>query len=511
MRAYIQDLNSITDSREMLERKPHSFIVSFIYIFIAVILVALTWSYFGEIDEYVKASGVVRPGDKTAAIRNTVTGKVDKVNIDEGKTVKKGDILYTIEAKGLIINREETKKQIEKLTLEIENLVKLKESIKSGKNLFDKNNEKEAYYYNRYLKYVNDKESSIEQIDNALIDFEQAMKEAQLTQKAAGEKLEKIKITLSNLDELKTSIENDTNMINPANLEFYEKFNNYLLNKERLQRIHDQKEIIYNSYSKLYEVGGIARREVEDIKNQLDMASMDLRKYKSDFLIEVTSSIEQNKNSISDLENSIEKAKLNLDTYAQKGQSKEIILEKYYLDNLIQIEDTLTSNRNNLDNLQSELKNIELNLEETTVVAPIDGVVNMYMEVNSGELLQAGSEVATIITDADTEYKVQIYVYNKDIANIKLGQTIKYRFQALPYSEYGDLEGVVTRISTDARVDKESGANYYIVEASLENKPLYSRKGTENSVKIGMTCEAQVITDSKKVLYWLLEKINLKD
>jgi HlyD family secretion protein len=511
MRTYIQDLNSITDSREMLERKPHSFIVSFIYIFIAVILGALTWSYFGEIDEYVKASGVVRPGDKTAAIRNAVTGKVDKVNIEEGKPVKKGDILYTIEAKGLIANREETKKQIDKLTLEIENLVKFKESIKSGKNLFDIDNEKEAYYYNRYLKYVNDKESSIEQIDSTLIDIDQAKKDAQLTQKAAGEKLDKIKGTLSNLDELKASIENDENMINPANVEYYEKFNNYILNKERLQSIRDQKEVIYNSYSKLYEVGGIARKEVEDIKNQLDMAEMDLRKYKNEFLIEITSNIEQNKNSVSDLENSIEKAKLNFETYAKKGQSKDIMLEKYYLDNLIQIEDTLTGNRNNLDKLQSELKNIELNLEETTVTAPIDGVVNLYMEVNSGELLQAGTEIATIIPDADTEYKVQIYVYNKDIAGIELGQKIQYRFQALPYSEYGDLEGVVTKISSDARVDKESGANYYIVEASLDNKPLYSRKGTENNVKIGMACEAQVITESKKVLYWLLEKINLKD
>ncbi|MBZ4647232.1 MAG: hypothetical protein JG777_2721 [Clostridia bacterium] len=30
-------------------------------------------------------------------------------------------------------------------------------------------------------------------------------------------------------------------------------------------------------------------------------------------------------------------------------------------------------------------------------------------------------------------------------------------------------------------------------------------------IKVGMACEAQVITKTKKVLYYLLEKINLKE
>lgn len=101
MRIFTQDLNDITDSKDMLETKPHSFIVSFIYIFIAVLLVTLIWAYFFEIDEYVKASGVIRPGDKTVTIRNSISGKVDMLNIEEGKHIKKGDTLFTINAKGL--------------------------------------------------------------------------------------------------------------------------------------------------------------------------------------------------------------------------------------------------------------------------------------------------------------------------------------------------------------------------------------------------------------------------
>jgi hypothetical protein len=50
-----------------------------------------------------------------------------------------------------------------------------------------------------------------------------------------------------------------------------------------------------------------------------------------------------------------------------------------------------------------------------------------------------------------------------------------------------------------------------LVESEIENKPLFSYKGEEGEIKMGMTCEAQVITKQKKILYYLLEKIHLKD
>lgn len=511
MRIFTQDLNDITDSKDMLETKPHSFIVSFIYIFIAVLLVTLIWAYFFEIDEYVKASGVIRPGDKTVTIRNSISGKVDMLNIEEGKHIKKGDTLFTINAKGLIENKKELNSEIEKLNLTINNLTKFKESINTEKNLFDKNNENESYYYNLFQKYETDKKINNEQFTNSTIDINKAIEGVEIAQKSVMEKLDMVKLTLANLNELKASIENDKNMINSSNKVYYDKFNNYITNRNRLQTIRNQKETIYNSYKELFGTGSISIEELENAKNQLEMADLDVQKYKNEFLLDTISNIEQCKVSILDLEESTKKSKLEIETYSKKGQSKDIMLQKYYLDNLIKVEESLASNRDNLTKLQSQLKSIELNLAEATVLAPIDGIISMNMQMNSGELLQSGAEIATIIPETKTEYKVQVFIYNKDIGNIKEGQEIQCRLQALPYSEYGDLEGVITNISSDARVDTQNGINYYIAEASLNSKPLYNRKGVEANIKLGMTCDVQVITKSKKVLHWMLEKINLKD
>ncbi|WP_257788397.1 HlyD family secretion protein [Clostridium saccharobutylicum] len=105
---------------------------------------------------------------------------------------------------------------------------------------------------------------------------------------------------------------------------------------------------------------------------------------------------------------------------------------------------------------------------------------------------------------------MSLYVSNKDIAGIKVDQKVKYHFEALPYKEYGELNGTITEIATDATVDPKTGISYYLVQSEIENKPLFSYKGDEGEIKMGMACEAQVVTKKKKILYYLLEKINLK-
>lgn len=86
----------------------------------------LIWAYYGQIDDYVKAIGTVRPGEKISTIRNIVAGKVDKVNFDQGMRVREGDVLYTIEVDGLLSEKEKLEEKINILETENRNLLKLK-------------------------------------------------------------------------------------------------------------------------------------------------------------------------------------------------------------------------------------------------------------------------------------------------------------------------------------------------------------------------------------------------
>lgn len=59
------------------------------------------------------------------------------------------------------------------------------------------------------------------------------------------------------------------------------------------------------------------------------------------------------------------------------------------------------------------------------------------------------------------------------------------------------------------KVDSNSGSAYYLVEARLDNNKLYNSKGQESNLKPGMACQAQMVIENKRILVFLLQKINL--
>jgi len=116
----------------------------------------------------------------------------------------------------------------------------------------------------------------------------------------------------------------------------------------------------------------------------------------------------------------------------------------------------------------------------------------------------------TIIPENEAGFTIDIALPNSEIAGIEVGDQVKFKFSALPFKEYGEFIGIIKGISTDIKSDN-SGNSYYLVEASLSDTQRVSYKGETRNIKVGMACEAHVIKEQKKVLYWLLEKINLKD
>lgn len=511
MKTYIQDLKDITDSREMLESKPHFFLAWFAYILIGILVVALIWAYFGQIEDYVKAVGTVRPGEKISTIRNMVTGRVDEVYFEQGMKVKEGDVLYRIEIDGLISEKEQLERKVNRLETENNNLIKLKNSILENKNLFDNENIDEIDFYNRYRKYETDRLVSIEQYENQRVDMTQFKNESNVNLKFSQRRLEQEKERLEKYKLLEKSIEENKNLFDQNDIEFYNQYAEYEINITQLEILKDQKLDNYERLEKLYEAGGISKIDLEDAKNKMELAIVDLNRYKSEYILNIKSTLRQTNQNIEEITATIEKSSSVTQMYDGKLMDKDLMLEKMKVDMLVQTENELSINKSNLDNAQVSLRNIEINIDNSSVKASIDGIVNVYSEISTGDFLQGGVEIATIVPDVSTEYRVQLMVPNENIAEVELGQKIKYHFHALPFREYGEAEGIVQKISNDSRVDSETGISYYVVEATLEETKMESYKGDIREVKVGMACEAQVVTKSRSILRWLLEKINLRD
>ncbi|MBM7615043.1 HlyD family efflux transporter periplasmic adaptor subunit [Alkaliphilus hydrothermalis] len=486
MKGIIQDISEITDSKEVMLGKPHPFMAIFIYLIIGILVITLGWSYYGEIDIYVKTNGVVRPQETVSTITNQVTGNVKEVHYEDGEKVNAGDILYTIDVEKFLLERDVLKKELSTSQQEYDNLNKLRKSVMDGKNYFDPNVEEENDYYNKFLKYQTDLEIELRRSE------------------LAAKQYEEVSNTLENLKLLRDSILANSNLVDSSNTVYFTKFEDYKFNIQRFEDTLLQQEAAYNTSKALGELGAIPQKEVEDAGKLVKSTQLELEKYKNEYLLSINTSIDSNEKTISELE-------INLRSASGASSGQGLIPQKHKMDNLVQIEENIKAYESRIKNLERDLESIEINIADAVVKAPQSGTINGKVEMAEGDFLQTGMQVLTILPQSESQYKIQLYVSNKDIAGIKVGDEVKYHFLALPYREYGALTGKITRISTDARVDDQSGMSFYLVEASVENRPLFSYKGEMAEIKVGMMAEAQVITGSKKILYHLLEKIDLRD
>ncbi len=162
-----------------------------------------------------------------------------------------------------------------------------------------------------------------------------------------------------------------------------------------------------------------------------------------------------------------------------------------------------------LEEIDTQIQQAEAQIAEGTIFAKQAGVVNTVTTLTTGDTLTSGTVIATIIPFNESEYKVQLYVSNADIANIEVGDRIKYNVMALPSNQYGFVDGTVTNISSDTLVQNGEYSGYYLVEGNIDCAELSDEDGNSGSISIGMQVEAKIVTQEKIIIRYLLEKINI--
>lgn len=103
----------------------------------------------------------------------------------------------------------------------------------------------------------------------------------------------------------------------------------------------------------------------------------------------------------------------------------------------------------NAEELKQKLSKARSAQRQLTLVSPIDGVVQASAVTSMGQVVTPGQELLRIVPDGE-ELEVEVYVPNKDIGFVHAGQEAIVKLEAFPFTRYGTLDGVVSRVSTDA-------------------------------------------------------------
>ena len=78
------------------------------FFIIAVVVTFAIWGSIAKIDRSIMANGQVTPDSKIQLITSIITGKLEKIYVEEGSYVKEGDPLFSIDALETIAERDKT-------------------------------------------------------------------------------------------------------------------------------------------------------------------------------------------------------------------------------------------------------------------------------------------------------------------------------------------------------------------------------------------------------------------
>lgn len=552
MRAIIREMSEMTDSREILEARTHPAITTFIAILVLLLGAGLTWAFIGEIDEVAKASGIVRPNEKVSSIQTSVLGTIESLHVKEGQWVEEEDLLMTLEHDSLQLDLLTKQEELKTFEQDAEFLKRYRDSVNDHNNLFSNELEEEAVYYHLVEQYLLefsqkelDFEASIKQMEQAKGESLHAKEGNVLNQRAASQKnneaiaeytrqIKELEQEIAGELLLKQSIEQEMNKLPEDDLLRTERFNKYMLS------VNEFKASISESEKKVAQSTALGERfvsksQLEAEQAQLEASKLQLIQFQQETLLAVQAQITEYENKLKEahrlleqLENKqssvvLEQESLQLEEEKLRDQYESLLqqsdsirqkstieLKKFKLDRIVQIEAAIEEKEKSIQSLRDQVNQLELAIDKQSIQAPISGMVHMVKEINKGDIVQPGEPLFSIIPVNESMYKMSIAVPNHEIGQIAVGQKVDMNFHAFPKQSFGSLIGTVNSISTDSIVQQD-GRSYYTVEASITNQPLVNRKGESGEIRVGMTAEAYVITDSKKIIHYLLEKINLRD
>lgn len=252
-----------------------------------------------------------------------------------------------------------------------------------------------------------------------------------------------------------------------------------------------------NLYSTYMEQSKTVRVTEADIQNALtvyDNAAMDVETLKKAFISQVQAAIQSLNNDLKTLESNRDSLELSLKNVDNLEKYEKLSSDKLKNEAIITINSEIDSIKSNIASIESQLMEIEETIKNCEIMATVDGTVTLINEANTGDIIQAGSSLCSIIPSG-SELKVTLYIPESDIAKVEVGQKTEYIIDSIPYTEYGRITGVITSISADSVGDESTGTKYYIGQANLDTTSLSNEAGDVREVKTGM----------------LLEKINFID
>ncbi len=421
--AYMQSL-----SAAVVQRSP-KYLLSMVLIVLLVVLAAISWMGWAEIDVVVRGSGKVIPARQVQLIQSLEGGIVSEILVHEGDDVEIGQALIKISDIAFSSSYEENRLLYNEL---------LAKSIRL-------NAEANNTEFKRDQKFTD--------MFPVLLGLEESLFQSNRLQ--LGETLsiyeEQINQYQSELEEIQSKQRQLSKSLRLLRQE--------LKIKEPLVRRRIISEVEYLQ---------VQQREAE-VEGELEG---------------VTISIPRIRSKVKEGQRKLGQARLEFSNKA-KRELNEVLSE------ISRIAESQTA--------------LQDRVSRTTLRSPVKGTVQRLYINTIGGVVTPGSEILEIVPREDA-LLVEARIKPADIAYITVGQLTRLKFTAYDFAIYGSVKGKVDFVSADTITDQD-GISYYVARIRPD-KAYLGHETKQMPIRVGMASEADIITDKRTILEYLLKPIN---
>ena len=452
-----------------------------VWAILGVTSISILWAFLARVEETIPAQGKLEPVGVVQPVQTPNGGVIETIHVKEGDLVEEGDVLITF-------NQSAAR-------AELESLLRIREQLDDQTEVYRAQNSGEGSIpitddLQQRLEEKNELEAS-NRIYQAQIDGDMSGLSATATADVDSARGEIREQQLQNREQIK-----DLNgRLSQARSELQNADNDLATNQEILDRLAWlEKEGAVAELSKLQQEQEVSARitrvstlrdEISRLEAQINQAESEISRAEFEFERTRRDQIRDNRERISSIDSTL-------------GQ-------------------TVLQNETQRQELGSRIAQLQEQLEFRELTAPVSGEVFNLKANQPGYAANSTEPILEIVPQDNLTARV--YIPNQDIGFVQLTddcraavraedqdgiaancKEVDVRIDAFTYSEYGDIDGHLISIGSDALPPDEVFQFYrFPAEIQLQSQVLESR-GETYTLRSGMSLNANIKTEKRTVI-----------
>ena len=500
---------------------------------IGVTTASIIWAAVAKIEQVVPARGQLKPQGEVKEIQAPFNGVVEEVLVKNGDRVKKGQVLVKLdsttssaELAGKTKVRQSLAQQNQFYRAVLSQSLKPAEVERAIIQL--KLSQEKAALVRDRLTYMAENQLYKIQLGSAENKNQLTLEQSARLRAANNELLSRAAAKKFEVEQAQKELQKNQVQLADAQLqlikdrqvlaEIRERNLKGIMEAERSLAI-DQN--ILETVQPLMEEGALAKLQVEKQKQSIYDRHKQLIEQKANGNVDLEKQKQQIQTRLADIERlqeeekrlrySIGKAKeelINTLAFTEKDVRDKIAANEQKIAEIdTSLTKTIVQNENQIADLDSQISAAKVTLKYQVMKAPVSGTV-FDLKATPGYVPQSAQAVQSdpLLKIVPDDYLVaQVNITNQDIGFVRPGMKADVRIDSFPYSEFGDIKGKVSWISSDALKPNEV-EKYYRFPAKIALDSQFLKAGDrEISLQSGMSVTANIkVRENRTVLslFW---------